>query len=386
MVIEYRRNITKSYMLIISESELKPFEKELLQRNPIAGLLPFHMTTENGSAVCWYDITGKQAFDDTLQTALLTKEQLIQFLSDFCSLLEQVDSYLLNPQNIMLSPENIFQNNKDGSYQFCYAPEEGENIAGNFQKLLEFILTKIEHKDEMAVKIAYRIYGDVMKEGYSLLSIRDALFSEEQKEVILEKAENRNEPFYEMEKEKTNVLKEEHEHGKGKKDIVGWAKDKRENMQLQKIAGRLLKHFFPDIIKIKERKQICGKYKETEPAVFEPEEEKVSDGRPTILLADCRNEIYGILKYEGDHHLSNMQINALPYYIGSADDCAGKIERETVSRHHAKITKVNDVYFIEDLNSANGTKVGGVLLEYRTKVGMEPNEIIELADEKFRFI
>ena len=47
---------------------------------------------------------------------------------------------------------------------------------------------------------------------------------------------------------------------------------------------------------------------------------------------------------------------------------------------------MDTVYFMEDLNSANGTKVGGTLLDYKGKISLERNEIIEFADEKFRFI
>ena len=42
--------------------------------------------------------------------------------------------------------------------------------------------------------------------------------------------------------------------------------------------------------------------------------------------------------------------------------------------------------FIEDMNSANGTKAGGTLLDYKMKVSLQANEILEFADEKFRFI
>lgn len=36
-------------------------------------------------------------------------------------------------------------------------------------------------------------------------------------------------------------------------------------------------------------------------------------------------------------------------------DCDGVIPSGTVSRHHARITRKGEVYFIEDLNSSNGT-------------------------------
>ena len=43
-------------------------------------------------------------------------------------------------------------------------------------------------------------------------------------------------------------------------------------------------------------------------------------------------------------------------------------------------------FFIEDLNSSNGTRVGGELLNYKTGMSLQKNEVVMFADEKFRFI
>ena len=72
--------------------------------------------------------------------------------------------------------------------------------------------------------------------------------------------------------------------------------------------------------------------------------------------------------------------------MGSAAECNGCVESDTVSRMHARFTKVEDIYFVEDLNSANGTKIGGRELDYKGKASLQKNEMIEFADEKFRFI
>ena len=137
------------------------------------------------------------------------------------------------------------------------------------------------------------------------------------------------------------------------------------------------------IVSIEKKKE---KKNEIQPIVFEPEEEEVRMGRPTVLLADQKKTIQGILRYEGNNQLSDLKIDTFPYVIGSAADCPGYVDCATISRHHAKITKVENVYFIEDMNSANGTKAGGTLLDYKMKVSLQANEILEFADEKFRFI
>ena len=127
--------------------------------------------------------------------------------------------------------------------------------------------------------------------------------------------------------------------------------------------------------------------KKVEPFVFEPEPEiNMHQQNPTVLLADLPKKEYGILKYEGNGTCSELSIDHTPYIIGSELDCDGVIPSGTVSRHHARITRKGEVYFIEDLNSSNGTMVGGELLNCRVKMSLQAQETVMFADEKFRFI
>ena len=137
---------------------------------------------------------------------------------------------------------------------------------------------------------------------------------------------------------------------------------------------------------MQERKKDRNREKENQTIVFEPEEEEIKRGRPTVLLSERVEQIRGILKYEGEHHLPDLKLDTFPYIVGSAAECNGCVESDTVSRMHARFTKVEDIYFVEDLNSANGTKIGGRELDYKGKASLQKNEIIEFADEKFRFI
>ena len=83
------------------------------------------------------------------------------------------------------------------------------------------------------------------------------------------------------------------------------------------IFQKEIEHFFPDLAKIKEYRQELAKKKEKkneiQPIVFEPEEEEVRMGRPTVLLADQKKTIQGILRYEGNNQLSDLKIDTFPY-------------------------------------------------------------------------
>ena len=375
MEIEYKRELTKSYMCVKTDQDFLPFEKEILTRNSISGILPVNTTFADAATVCWYDITGMQAFDHALETEMMDSQMLTQFLVSLCGTLERLESFLLDPGHLWFSQESIFKNNRDGSFWFCYCLEGKENITEGFQKLMEYLLTKIDHKDQRAVKMAYHIYDQVIKEGYSLIAIRESLTYDN---VAVE-------PVPDRAAENSRVEPEQTPHQAEKEKAMYKAQGKARG-----IFQKAIEHFFPDVAKFKEyRKQLAKKKEkknEIQPIVFEPEEEEVKMGRPTVLLADQRKTIRGVLRYEGNNQLPDLKIDTFPYVIGSAADCPGHVDCATISRHHAKITKVENVYFIEDMNSANGTKAGGTLLEYKMKVSLQANEILEFADEKFRFI
>ena len=375
MEIEYKRELTKSYMCVKTDQDFLPFEKEILTRSSISGILPVNTTFADAATVCWYDITGMQAFDHALETEMMDSQMLTKFLVSLCGMLEQLESFLLDPGHLWFSQESIFKNNQDGSFWFCYCPEGKENITEGFQKLMEYLLTKIDHKDQRAVKMAYHIYDQVIKEGYSLIAIRESLTYDN---VAVE-------PVPDRAAENSRVEPEQTPHQAEKEKAMYKAEGKTRG-----IFQKAIEHFFPDVAKFKEyRKQLAKKKEkknEIQPIVFEPEEEEVKMGRPTVLLADQRKTIRGVLRYEGNNQLPDLKIDTFPYVIGSAADCPGHVDCATISRHHAKITKVENVYFIEDMNSANGTKAGGTLLDYKMKVSLQANEILEFADEKFRFI
>lgn len=140
------------------------------------------------------------------------------------------------------------------------------------------------------------------------------------------------------------------------------------------------------------KKEIAGslpgkKKRDEDVFVFEPEEaEEVRESRPTVLLSEISQVPQGILKYEGEGSCPDLRVEDTPYIIGSDGNCDGVIKSGIVSRRHAKITKTEDVYFIEDLNSSNGTYVGGELLNCRVKMSLQRNETVLFGNEKFRFI
>ena len=108
---------------------------------------------------------------------------------------------------------------------------------------------------------------------------------------------------------------------------------------------------------------------------------------PTVFLGSETNEIIGELRYEGDGNEQNIKINAPVFLIGNHNgEVDGKICDDTVSRIHAKITIEDGCYYMEDMNSTNGTYHNGELLNYMEKVKLEKNDRIVFSKEAYRFV
>lgn len=126
---------------------------------------------------------------------------------------------------------------------------------------------------------------------------------------------------------------------------------------------------------------------EEEQFIFEPQEPEEEVSNPTVFLGSERKEILGELRYEGDGRGRNFKIDVPVFLVGSQDgEANGVIFTSSVSRHHALIYREEENYFIEDLNSTNGTYLNGEALGYKEKVPLSKNDKVRFADEAYRFV
>ena len=68
--------------------------------------------------------------------------------------------------------------------------------------------------------------------------------------------------------------------------------------------------------------------------------------------------------------------------IETADEI---IVDDSVSRRHAFITREEENYYLEDLNSLNGTYINGERLGYKEKVRLHENDVIAIGGKTFCF-
>jgi hypothetical protein len=79
-------------------------------------------------------------------------------------------------------------------------------------------------------------------------------------------------------------------------------------------------------------------------------------------------------------------LNKFPFYVGSMQEYMDYvIDRDTVSRFHAKFIKQGEQICLMDLNSTNGTKVNDRELNVRETVLLSEGDRILFADTEYIF-
>lgn len=378
MEINYRRNLMANYMVIVQEEAPVDWEKEIIAHSKIDGIIFAEHVRENEQNQLWYNISGKQALDSILEEKRLNYEMLCTLFLAVYELIGRLEAFLLKPDGLLLLPECIFFDNGGSQVYFCYCPRKEKTLPEMFREWLEYLLEQVEHTDVAAVELTYQLYEQAVKEGFSLQTLQKLLhINYEKEEIFSENEEYQSDAYGEMEElkhENRLSVPKKREHGK---------REKREAATKEKWnIVQSLRDIWKNVFCGKKQREVEEKF------VFEPEEEEeeIKQSRPTVLLSELVKKPEGILRYEGTGSGRDLEMTSMPYVIGSDASCEGYIQSSTVSRKHARITREDDIYFIEDLNSSNGTYVGGEILNYRTKMSLEKNEIVMFADEKFRFI
>lgn len=106
----------------------------------------------------------------------------------------------------------------------------------------------------------------------------------------------------------------------------------------------------------------------------------------TALLTERERPLNSRCLRSTEAGIPDIIISYVPFIIGKQEGLADYVlSRDTVSRLHARIDREGEEYRITDLNSTNGTTVGGRLLEMNETAVLLPGEEVYIANIGFIF-
>jgi hypothetical protein len=130
----------------------------MILENNIEGLLPVKQRNNNGELYYYYEINSLQSIDRLYAKKEIGCEELKYILMACVRLFEKLEEYLLDGSQIILKPEFIYMNiDTNKLYFVCYPEYEGD-VREEFCEFVDMLLTKVDHTDNNAVMLGYKVY------------------------------------------------------------------------------------------------------------------------------------------------------------------------------------------------------------------------------------
>jgi hypothetical protein len=211
--VSFERNMNHNYMILESRDFFgdivennNDYRKKMLLENSIQGLLPVNHRLVNGQMRYYYKIDSLQSLESLYNKKEINYDELKHILSGCIKLCDSLEEYLLDGSQIILRPEYIYINPDTLELYFVCYPEYEEDIRASFVEFIDLLLTKIDHTDNNAVLLGYKIYRYTKNTNFVIGEIARILDSHTQyiPESDPEDMETVQSPLYENEQTYNN--------------------------------------------------------------------------------------------------------------------------------------------------------------------------------------
>lgn len=369
----------KSYLYLRKTKET--YEETMIQKARPIGILP--MVRSERSDAYKYEITGKKSLAMTFERVPMNAEQIEGVLQGILDVVERGREYLLSEENFILCPEHIFLRIPEYEVTLCYYPEYGVPLDEQLGKLFELLLNRVDYREEKAIAMVYALYMQLQEPDMTPERIREKLHELVEVKGQTETTEQRMVRSKEKQDNKTDetrVVTEPAETFRQKTESAAVARQKNTQRKTglwekfrKEVTGRKLNHA--------EKREVI-----TSPSLMPCVRETAPEWgtQYTKVLSVKRTESGPALISQRNGE--TIFLTKFPFYIGSHPGYMDYVIRQdTVSRFHAKLVRQGDSVALVDLNSTNGTKLNGRLLNVQEQIQLADGDRILFAEEEFRY-
>ena len=414
IVSEYVRGLKNNYVRIreLTLPDERKYQYCIMKRGGITGLLPFEIRYIDSDAYMYYDITSRQNLSSLYSKKPLDRMWISSFFSSMKKIRNETVRFLLDPANLIWNPSNIYQDLKTGKFGYLYVPYLNEDNGMN--EMMDFLISHVDYSDDELVRCVYSIAeqyksgGDVYLSDKVYSDVASLKISEEVKEdrVISQDPDDRGsveiqdrsddlspgrdmDVVYAQAEKIGNAFKMPDERPLRLKpgSSVNAGSDREGSA---KKSGGIMDMIRSIRIRDKKIRQDYDFGYGIEPEAAVAEEPGYSDQESD---SDSEGTIYVELPLEENTRRLISETGQVFHVINEDSLVIGKKEEEVdlyvggegISRMHARIFRNGDDYFLEDLNSTNGTFKNGLRLKPYEQRKLEKGDEIKFAARKLIF-
>ncbi len=438
MEIRYYRDSSHNYLVLDRGDESAgEYQYRMLENNRIEGVIPFSIRSVNKVESFYYEIDSRLSLENKYCSKKMTYEKLTAFIRSFTETADRLGEYFLDDDRLIMRKDCIFEDLSTGEFSFLYYPDDVGQSTDSFSELL---LELADMSDEKTSEFVYRVCENVSGNTSGLSLFLKDIIRNEISAVNIDVEEN-----YELKWREDDVCEEETDEEYVEKRVIkiripslasfflavlfalvagalwyirlAYILTPEENiLDIAIFMGSVLMSLICLLQGVKHKKAkplidpdyVDDEDRETEEYPVQDEndtdtwdnEDKVKVYENERSMAedfDEENEETVFLNMDFEHATrklyredggrgQNISLEKLPLTIGKLSEYADAVLRDpTVSRIHARIIRTGDDYFVQDLNSRNGTYVNGKRLLPNEKFMLFPEDEVAFGKCTFSY-
>ncbi|MBQ7707106.1 MAG: FHA domain-containing protein [Lachnospiraceae bacterium] len=405
----------------------KNYYFKMLENNDIEGLIKPVISMVDSDMYLRYSINSYFVLKKYFLKSKPDIACVENIINSICSSISDMEKYLLNPNDLILSPEYMLWDDNEKTIKLICAPFYDKDIRLQLKKLMEYIMQIFDYKSPEGTVKMHNIYEVTVKENFDIGELEKMVLRHDLKndfhqgvcrnicyESKVDSVSNEtgksgkeavdlkilNEP-------EAEIIEQGHTHenaltinlivsivlmlgyiftNKGKTCLVLFV------VSLIALVINLVLYYLKkdkeDEIDADESMREFERDKLIQAREFSFEE------RDYFNKSETESKIKSDYGYKKEYKLVPLNDGMLePIVIDTGkkeivigrgkNDTDYRLNKEQISRIHAKISVKNNNIFIEDKNSTNGTFVNSVKLEANEQIRVNAGDIIRLANEEF---
>lgn len=361
---KYRfKNEFDHIFLMLETIEKGDYKREMIIQNNIEGFLSCKLIYDGENPYLSYDVSGKKSLSKKYENLKMSFADIEELLLSIIYIVKKSREYLLDSKNICCDPDFIYFDIETDKIFLLFDPDTIYEKSMQYRDLAEFLLDKVDHREESAVKIAYQFYR-LSKEDFFSLDVFQGLI---EKEKVEENIDCKKENYFDFEKEELKAVGQE-------KNIYDEIKLEQEALEAEQSNSKRQKRFHFSFLNRKRRReeQLEEELRKAEKVTID---EYFGDeiGSETVFFGDDF-----ILKWKEGNFSKEYELSQFPVQLGKlkAKNCI-RIEDASISRIHARFEEKNGKIFLQDLNSTNGTIVNGKNLRAGEEIEIQREDEIQ---------
>ena len=370
---QYRRNARNNYVVFIGDERLiRDYRLNMVVRNEISGLLRVYTCFVDDRIELSYVITSRQSLKDLFEKDKMNFEALYAVLEAYLDVCHEVQNYLLKPEDILLDPELVFYDYQSHEINFCYFPDSGNTSGDQVRELVEQLMRITDHKDQKGVQFIYGVFDVCHRKDFVLREMEEYVSRFESPDPQegwgnFEQTRESGVRLYHADR-----VCEERGNRYGERSFEDRSLEGRsseEENDSSKMIFKRITDFFSGREKKMEMDEQPNRIQESNHTVYISE-----------ILAGTQRTLFSLSEME------NITISSYPFVIGKWSSKVDYVlNAKTVSRMHLKIMREEDAYYMEDLNSKNGSYLNGIQAMPHEKVKIEIGDKIRISEYEYIF-